>query len=105
MYTLMQDLRYAIRTFAKTPGFTAVALMTLALGIGANTAIFTMVNGILLRSLPYRQSASLVKVWGKFDNMGIPRNWISEPEWWDLQSARLPLSEMAAFQSGGGANM
>ena len=66
MTGLFQDLRYSIRQLTKSPKFTAVAVLTLALGIGANTAIFSMVQHVLLQKLPYLHPKSLVEVWNTY---------------------------------------
>src|ERR1700690_147262 len=81
------DLRYASRSLLKTPGFTITAVLTLALGIGANVAIFTVVNAVLLRPLPFQHPERLVRVFADLDGVGAKDIGMSEPEIEDLQRA------------------
>ena len=105
MHSLHQDFRHGLRMLAKSPGFTLVALLTLALGIGASTAIFSVVNAVLLRPLAYRDSTTIFNVWGKLENEGLARLPISEPEYWDLIDHNQSFSTIAAYSLGGSANL
>ena len=102
MGVLMQDLRFAVRQMAKKPGFTAVVVLTMALGIGANAAIFSVLDAVLLRPLPYSNPAGLIKVWTRFTGIGAPndQNWVSAPEFRDLQQLNRSFSDLAAIGSG-----
>lgn len=97
MTTFLLDVRYALRMLAKSPGFTAIALLTLALGIGANTALFSVVNGVLLNPLPYPQSNELVAVYGRAP--GSDKSPISYPNFLDWQRDNHVFSSMAVYRS------
>jgi len=106
MSVLLQDLRFAVRQMAKRPGFTAIILLTMALGIGANAAIFSLLDAVLLRPLPYNKPEGLIKVWTRFTGIGAPndQNWLSAPEFRDLQQLNHSFSDLAAM-SGGSFNL
>jgi putative ABC transport system permease protein len=98
MTTLTHDLRYALRLMTRTPGFTLVAVLTLALGVGANTAIFTVVNGVLLRPLPYANPDRLVMVWQDFRARGGPADeWASPGNYVDWSQEEALFQDVAAI--------
>ena len=94
----MQDLRYAVRMLRRKPGFTLIAVMALALGIGANTAIFSVVNAVLLRPLPYQQPERLVMVWQRLTGAtSYPSLPCSPPDYIDYRDQTQTLENVAAF--------
>ena len=95
--TLLQDLRFALRMLRKSPGFTSVALLTLALGIGANTAIFSAINAVLLRPLPFPNAHRLVFVWATDSQRGITEDVSSYPNFEDWKAQSKTLDRLAAF--------
>ncbi len=99
MADIRQDLRYALRMLAKHPGLTIVIIIALALGIGANTTIFSVIDAVLLRPLPYPDPDRLVMIWGNFAGIGLPkdRNWISAPEFVDIRDSQKSFSQLAVF--------
>ena len=101
MQTFLQDLKYALRMLKKNPAFTAVAILTLAVGIGANSAIFSVVNSVLLRPLPYRQPGQLVRVYSEFPTMQLQKFWLSPPELLDIQREAKSWESIGAWAPGG----
>src|SRR5688572_19175280 len=100
MPSILQDLRYALRTLARAPGFALVAILTLALGIGANTAIFTVVNALLLKPLPYANPDRLVMVWQDFRARGGPADeWATPGNYVDWSNQK-DLFEQVTVISG-----
>ncbi len=103
---LLEDVRYALRQFRKAPGFTATAILTLALGIGATTAIFTLVHAVLLKSLPVAKPEELVRIGNEENccvNGGMQDNWslFSFEQYKQFKEHTPGFAELAAFQSGG----
>jgi len=97
MEIFWQDLRYSLRTLWKSPGFTLIAVVALALGIGANTAIFSVVNAVLLRPLPYASPEKLVWIWETSPVNEIPQEVASYPNFNDWRQQSQSFEGMAAF--------
>src|SRR5215211_7866279 len=93
----MQDIRYALRTLRKQPIFTLVAVLTLTLGIGANSAIFPLVYQILLRPLPYADADRLVFVWNTYPLMGLGEASVSIPDYLDRKTQAPAIEEATLF--------
>jgi predicted permease len=97
METLLEDLRYGARTLLRTPGFTAIAILTLALGIGANSALFSVVNGVLLNPLPYPAPEQLASVYSK--KVEFEHGSITYPNFLDWQKDNRSFSELACYRN------
>jgi putative ABC transport system permease protein len=100
METLFQDVRYALRNLVKAPGFAAVTVLTLALGIGANTAIFSVVNGVVLRPLPYPEPERLMLITSQFPSLGFDQFWISAPEFIDFRDRNNAFEKVGGYRAG-----
>jgi predicted permease len=103
MRTFLQDARYAVRVLLKNPGFTLVAVMALALGVGANTAIFSVVNSVLLRALPFEQPERLVRVYVTVPKRGTSRSPFSYLNFSDLRAQGKQFERLAAYSGAGAA--
>jgi predicted permease len=95
-----RDVRHGLRMLWRSPGFTAVAVLTLALGIGANTAIFSIVNGVILRPLGYPQPERLMYLTTQFPAFGFDEFWVSPPEYFEYRELNRSFSSVGAFTTG-----
>ena len=100
--SLLQDVRYSLRMLVRQPAFSLFLIATLAVGIGANAAVFSVINGVLLKPLPFAESDRLVAVWGRFDpesGFNFPQFSLSNPEFIDYKEATRSLEDVAAYSS------
>lgn len=100
MQNLIQDLRYAFRNLRQAPGFAAVAVLTLALGIGANSAIFSVVNAVVIQPLEYRAPEQLVFITSAFPTLGFDEFWMSGPEYFEYREQSESFEDMGAYNTG-----
>src|SRR3989440_8816097 len=100
MDSLFRDIRHAVRNLARTPGFALVTILTLALGIGANTAIFSVVNAVILRPLGYPHPEQLIYISSQFPALGFDQFWVSPPEFFELQERARSFSSIGAYAVG-----
>ncbi len=95
MNDFKQDLRYALRGFVQRPGYTAVLVLTLALGIGSNVAIFSVTNAVLFQPLPFADPEELVLVWNRLPNSNVDRALVSGPDYIDYQQQTTLFEDFA----------
>jgi predicted permease len=97
---LRQDLRHAVRSLLRSPAFAAVTILTLALGIGANTAMFSIVNGVILRPLAYPKPEQLMYLTTRFPAFGFDQFWVSPPEYFEFREINQSFAAVGAFTTG-----
>ena len=100
MDRLKQDLLYAFRNLRKSPGYALVTILTLALGIGANTAIFSVVNGVILKPLPFPQSDRLIFITSQFPGLGFDQFWVSAPEFLEFRERNQSFQDVGGYRAG-----
>ncbi len=96
----IQDFRHALRLLARAPGFAAVAVLTIALGIGANSAIFSVINSVALKPLGYPEPERLTFITSQFPTLGFEKFWISPPEYFELRERSRSFEDIAAYTTG-----
>src|SRR3984957_8989885 len=104
MRTLAKDVAYAIRMLARSPGFTLAAILSLAMGIGANTSIFSILDALLLRPLPYQDAGRLVILWNRSPGLNIMEDWFSTAQYFDIKNGHHGF-EQVAIAIGGNYNL
>ena len=104
MSILLQDVRHALRALAAAPAFTVAAVLSLTIGIGANTAIFSIVDGLLLHSLPYKDAERLVILWNRSPGLNITEDWFSTAQYFDIKNSHHGF-EQVAIAIGGNYNL
>src|ERR1044072_8081604 len=97
MTNILHEVKVALRGLIKTPGFTAIAIATLALAIGANSAVFSLINALLIRPLPYQEPSRIALIWEQFVTQGLERIPCSPPEYLDLEKEFQSGAGLAAF--------
>src|SRR5499433_1418205 len=100
----MIDLRHALRSFLRTPGFTVAAVLSMAIGVGANTAIYSVVSALLLHPLPYKDADRLVILWNRSPGLGITEDWFSTAQYFDIKGGHNGFEELA-IAIGGNDNL
>src|ERR1043165_9726118 len=98
MESLVSDVRYAVRNLLRRPGFTIIAVITLALGIGANTAIFSAINALLLNPLPFPELDRIVAVWDKQPAHGVVHNEVAFANFLDLNAQSKSFEQLALYR-------